>query len=95
MVKKLAKAKFEIVRFAPKKGISGFHDALRRNVDEYFAETGLSPYRNRRMVWKTVAMLALYLVPFIAIVAGVYKVSPILFYLSWFLMAAGTVGIGC
>lgn len=75
--------------------MTSFHDALRRNVEEYFITTGLSPYRNRLMVWKTVAMLAMYFVPFIAIISGIYAVSPILFYGCWLLMALGMVGIGC
>ncbi len=87
-------AKLDIVRFAPKKGVSNFHDALRRNVDEYFAETGLSPNRNSHMVWKTAAMLAMYLVPFFAIIGGVYNIHPFLFYGCWFLMGIGMVGIG-
>jgi linoleoyl-CoA desaturase len=91
---KTKKTKLDIVRFAPKKGVSGFHDALRLNIDQYFETTGLSPNRNRLMVWKTVAMLSIYFVPFIAILAGAYSVHPFLFYMCWFVMGIGVVGIG-
>ncbi|RYD51323.1 MAG: acyl-CoA desaturase [Sphingobacteriales bacterium] len=64
------------------------------NIDQYFDATGLSPNRNRLMVWKTVAMLSIYFVPFIAILAGAYEVHPFLFYMCWFVMGIGVVGIG-
>ena len=87
-------SKLNIVRFAPKKGISGFHDDLKKAIENYFASNDIAPTGNGRMVWKTVAMFAMYVVPFFAIVLGVGVVHPLLFWLSWIIMGFGMVGLG-
>jgi len=44
-----------------------FTATLRKNVDNYFREKGISPKGNWKMFFKTIAMLSLYVVPFILI----------------------------
>jgi linoleoyl-CoA desaturase len=87
-------SKLEIVRFAPRKGVSSFHDALKRNVDAYFENTGLSQNGDHRMVLKTVAMISLYFVPYAVLISGWGNLYPVLFYGCWLLMGLGMVGIG-
>jgi linoleoyl-CoA desaturase len=83
-----------IVRFAPKNG-EGFYDTLKKNIDAFFKENNITPYGNRALRWKTVAMLALFFTPWLLIVTGVGAASPFLFYGLWFMMGLGMVGIGC
>lgn len=82
-----------LAKFAPK-GTPSFYDTVKERVRSYFEETGQSPTANGKMVWKSVAMLAMYFVPLVAIIAGVGQVSLWLFYACWLLMGLGLVGIG-
>lgn len=82
-----------LVKFAPK-GQAGFYDTIKERVRQYFEATGLSPNADREMVVKSVAMLALYIVPLLAIILGVGTISLVLFYLAWVLVGAGIVGVG-
>lgn len=87
-------SKIDIVRFAPK-GAEGFYDALKRNIDEFFTQNDIPVHGSSKIVWKTLAMLALFFVPNILIITGVGSVSPFLFYALWFMMGLGMIGIGC
>lgn len=87
-------SKLEIVRFAPRKGTENFFDDLKKNIDTYFKEKNIEPRGNARMVWKTVAMAAIYFVPYVAMTFGIGTLHPVLFYLSWFVMGIGMVGLG-
>lgn len=71
---------------------NAFHDTVRRRVDAYFKESGLSPHADRTMVLKTVVLVALYIVPFIAllITRPDFPISLAL----WFLTGLGLAGIG-
>ena len=42
-----------------------FTAALRKNVNSYFKEKGLSTKGNFRMILKSIAMIALYVTPFV------------------------------
>lgn len=86
-------AKKQLVKFAPK-GEDSFYDVLKSRVNEYFNNNGISPYSNPAMVVKTVAMMAMYFVPYLLIVTGLSSVSLWLFYALWLLMGLGIVGIG-
>ncbi|MCW3121627.1 MAG: hypothetical protein JWQ38_1119 [Flavipsychrobacter sp.] len=82
-----------IVKFAPK-GTPSFHDVVKRKVNDYFESNNISPYSNSKMYVKTVAMLSMYFIPYLAVVAGVGSVSLWLFYAMYLLMGLGIVGIG-
>lgn len=70
-----------------------FYKELRKRVNTYFKETGKSRYGNYEMVLKTVFMLALYLLPWCAMVFGwVDSFWPMI--VMWILMGFGMSGIG-
>jgi len=87
-------SKVNIVRFAPKNG-EGFYDSLKKNIDDFFKENNLAPTGTRELRWKTVAMVALFFVPYIFIVTGAGAASPALFFGLWALMGFGMIGVGC
>lgn len=86
--------KLNIVRFAPRNG-EGFYDTVKKNIEKYFAEHNISPYSNTKMKLKTVAMIALFFVPYIFIVSGLASFSMLFFLSLWFMMGLGMTGIGC
>lgn len=69
-----------------------FAQAVRKNVNAYFKEHGISPKGDARMAVKTVAMLLLYFVPFVVLVtvplAGWWAM------LAYVVMGVGLAGIG-
>lgn len=85
--------KLEIVRFAPRKGES-FYDDLKKRIDEYFSDKNISTHANRAMRIKTIAMITLYLAPFIVLLTGAGAVNIFLYLGLWLLMGVGMVGIG-
>jgi linoleoyl-CoA desaturase len=66
--------------------------ALRRNVNAYFKEKGISPKGNATMIVKSIVMLSLYLVPFVMILT--VQMSAWIALLLVILMGLGTAGIG-
>ncbi len=85
--------KKQLVKFAPK-GQDSFYDAVKARVEHYFESNNISEYANRKMKIKTAAMLSMYFVPYVLIVTSLMSSHLILFYLSWFVMGIGLVGIG-
>ena len=69
-----------------------FHKELRKRVNAYFKENEISRHANVNMVLKSLFMLALYLVPFVLILAVLE--SSWLIILMWVLMGFGMSGIG-
>lgn len=69
-----------------------FANAVRRNVNDYFKERGLSTKGDQRLVYKTIAMLALYLVPFVLLltlpITGWWAIP------FWAVIGVGMAGIG-
>ncbi|MCW5898614.1 MAG: acyl-CoA desaturase [Flavobacteriales bacterium] len=69
-----------------------FAAAVRRNVNTYFKERGLSTKGDGRLVYKTIAMLTLYLAPFVLLltlpVTGWWAMP------FWMVMGVGMAGIG-
>jgi len=86
--------KINIVKFAPKKG-EGFYDVLKERINTYFEENKVQTHGDSSMVWKTIIMVSLYVVPYFAMLAGVGANNLFVFYGLWFLMGIGMVGIGC
>jgi linoleoyl-CoA desaturase len=70
-----------------------FVKELRKNVNKYFKDKGISQYANTNMKFKTAFMYTLYFVPMILMFSGVVQgVWPIM--VMWVLMGLGMSGIG-
>lgn len=69
-----------------------FFQVLRKRVDEYFTSNGISKHANAAMVFKTIFMLSLYLVPFtyLLLQGGPLWLQLVL----WLVMGIGLAGIG-
>ena len=70
-----------------------FYLTVRQRVDEYFKSNNISRFGNGNMVFKTIFMLSLYLVPYFLIVFNGFQSPWILLILS-VLMGFGMSGIG-
>lgn len=70
-----------------------FVSELRLRVNNYFQENNISRYANRRMVIKTIALIAFFAVPYGIVVSG-RAAHPGLLVLLWALMGLATAGIG-
>lgn len=86
--------KLSLVKFAPRNGV-GFFDTLKIRIDKYFSDNKLDMHGNASMKWKSVAIVSMYLAPYVLLVAGVGAASLWIFYGLWCLMGLGMVGIGC
>lgn len=69
-----------------------FKKVLHKRVNEYFAQSGLSKGYTPSMVVKTVVMLSLYILPFVAIL--VFQPPFWLGMIIYILMGVGTAGLG-
>jgi linoleoyl-CoA desaturase len=69
-----------------------FHATVRARVEAFFKERGISPHANAAMVAKTVVLLALYLLPFILLMAR--QPGPGVAMGLWAIMGLGLAGIG-
>jgi linoleoyl-CoA desaturase len=69
-----------------------FKKTLYNRVNEYFSEKGISKHHNPTMVSKTVVMLLLYFIPFIAILT--INMPVWLALVLFFVMGVGIAGIG-
>ena len=68
-----------------------FYKTLRKRVLEHFKNTGKSRFADYRMVFKTIAMCAIYFVPF----SLLFVVdSTLVTLLLWIVMGIGMAGIG-
>jgi len=81
------------VGFAPP-GTDSFHATVIARVQEYFKTRNLSPYANTKMWVKTIVMLLMYFVPYVLLILGLGAGHPWIFFLFWFLMGWGMIGIG-
>lgn len=69
-----------------------FWKTLKANVNAYFVTNNISPKGNTNMVIKTLAMYAMYLLPFVLIL--IYPTTPIIALLLAMVMGLGKAGIG-
>ncbi|QCR22461.1 acyl-CoA desaturase [Pontibacter sp. SGAir0037] len=69
-----------------------FFLTLRRRVDAYFKENQISRNANAKMVVKSVALLACYILPFMLLLSFTPGLPLSLFL--WFMMGLGVAGIG-
>lgn len=71
---------------------AGFTRVLKQRVNDYFESSGFSRHHNPAMVFKTVVMLALYIVPFVLML--VFPFTGWLNMLMYVVMGFGLAGIG-
>ncbi len=71
---------------------STFYSTLRENVDQYFAEKNISKHANAAMVFKTIVLMGMYLLP-MAVICAIHPSTPISILL-WSVMGIGLAGIG-
>lgn len=69
-----------------------FYKVLRKRVNNYFKENGISRHANANMVVKTIFMIALYITPFVLMLTLFESTGLVL--LMWVLMGFGMAGIG-
>jgi len=84
--------KFKPVKFYGDKK-TDIMSTLRIRVKEYFDAHNLQRFGNSAMIWKTVIMLSVYIIPYILMISGLITSSWIIFGL-WIIMGFGMVGIG-
>lgn len=71
---------------------SQFTATLRKNVDNYFKENKISNKGNGHMLFKVIALLTMYLLPFVIML--VYGINGWPALLLWAIMGVGMSGIG-
>jgi len=69
-----------------------FAAAVRKNVNDYFRENNLSTKSNLAMVFQTIVMLSLYIIPFVLIF--IVPMSAWVAMLMAVLIGTGMAGIG-
>jgi linoleoyl-CoA desaturase len=74
------------------RGDAAFTKALKQRVNAYFEQSGLSRHHTPAMVFKTVVMLALYILPFVAML--IFGFPGWLNMLMYIIMGFGLSGIG-
>lgn len=71
---------------------SEFYKVLRQRVNNYFKTKNITRHANATMVFKTIALLSLYLIPFgVIFISGL---SSWVYLLMWILMGVGMAGVG-
>ena len=64
-----------------------FAQAVRKNVNDYFRLQGISTKGNIAMTFQTIAMLSLYIIPFVLIMTipmngWIQRLRPVLFFIA-------------
>jgi linoleoyl-CoA desaturase len=80
------------IRFDTKSHVD-FYKTLRKRVDSYFTENGLSKKGNTWMVFKTVAMSIIYLTPLVLMYTGIITNFWVMLGL-YLIMGIGSAGVG-
>ncbi|MFM7683728.1 MAG: fatty acid desaturase family protein [Bacteroidota bacterium] len=71
---------------------SEFYKVLRQRVNDYFKSRNISRHANGAMVFKTICMMLIYLIPFsVLFISGL---SNWIYLLCWAFMGVGMAGIG-
>ena len=70
-----------------------FYQTLKQRVNEYFETRNITRYANSAMVFKTLVMLGLYLVPYLLIATSTV-INPWGVFSMWVVMGIGVSGIG-
>ncbi len=82
----------QTVKFTSSKD-ADFVKTVRKRVNKYFKDNGISRYANANMVVKTVFMFCLYFTPYFSLLFGNTEGSW-LFWFCWVVMGFGMAGIG-
>lgn len=82
---------FSSIKFA-KNHNEEFYKVLRQRVNEYFKTNNISKFGNYKMVIKTIVMMILYIVPFVALLTFID--NTLLTLLCWVMVGVGMAGIG-
>lgn len=77
----------------PRPTPADFYNTARQRVNEYFKNSNQRIHANTQMVLKTIAMVAIYLIPYLLLVLGVIT-NPWLMYAMWIMMGFGMAGLG-
>jgi linoleoyl-CoA desaturase len=85
------KMKIPVVKFA-KDHNEQFYITLKQRVADYFKTSNVARHGNMSMVFKTIFMISLYVVPYLLML--MYFENPLLIVLMWVLMGFGMAGIG-
>jgi linoleoyl-CoA desaturase len=80
------------IRFNNQLDKNAFYATLKRRVDSYFKENNISKYANTEMVVKSIAMISMYILPFVALLY--FQPSFGTSLLLWSVMGFGLSGIG-
>ena len=72
---------------------SDFFKVLRSRVNDYFKENKISRHANAQMVFKTIVMFCMYLIPYGLMISGLITNKAVIFLL-WMIMAFGMAGLG-
>ena len=80
------------IKFSQKTQADFIH-SLRGKVNEYFQKKQISKQGNTNMVFKTVFMFSLFLIPYFIMTSGIFT-STVIFFLLWIIMGFGMAGIG-
>ena len=86
--------KLSLVKFTAG-NTTGFFDTLKKRVDGYFTENNIPMHGNTSMKLKSVAIVSMYVIPYLFMVTGFGASSLWIFYGLWLAMGVGMVGIGC
>ncbi|MCB0836727.1 MAG: acyl-CoA desaturase [Bacteroidetes bacterium] len=76
----------------PNKPRVNFQMVLRKRVEAYFKENNISKYGDFRMIFKTIAMLSMYFVPYALIMTNSFSNGQMLLMTA--IMGVGLAGIG-
>jgi linoleoyl-CoA desaturase len=69
-----------------------FFSTLRERVDQYFQSNGISPHANTSMIFKTIVLMAGYILPFLVLLF--VETSALVQLLLWALMGLAVAGLG-
>ena len=74
------------------RGKNEFFSTVTKRVNNYFKESQISKHANAKMIFKTIILLAGYILPFVLMLF--YNFPPVLALSLWFLMGIAKAGIG-
>jgi len=83
--------KIPVVKFATRPN-NDFYKVLQKRVNEHFKSNNISRHGNAEMVFKTIVMISIYVIPFLSILF--YFQNPFMIFLMWVIMGIGMAGIG-